>query len=150
MPWLRQLVAGLSPRRRHGFALRSVHVGFVVDRVAGFSLSSLVFLCQYHSTMALCSYITCRMNNRLVGACSSETLCHPINMNMNANILTTMFTSSLSGLCLQVKQECDLAVKCLNNPNINSFQALFMTSMPFYHQFDHIVRYVLYFEVIIL
>jgi hypothetical protein len=29
MPWLRQIVASLSPRR-----LRSVHVGFVVDRVA--------------------------------------------------------------------------------------------------------------------
>ncbi|XP_033607618.1 nucleolar protein 6 isoform X3 [Cryptotermes secundus] len=41
---------------------------------------------------------------------------------------------------LWVKQECDLAVKCLDNPNINSFQALFMTSMPFYRQFDHIIR----------
>jgi hypothetical protein len=31
--WLRQLVAGLLPRRP-GFALASVHVGFVVDKVA--------------------------------------------------------------------------------------------------------------------
>jgi hypothetical protein len=31
--WLRSLVAGLSPRRP-GFALRSIHVGFVVDEVA--------------------------------------------------------------------------------------------------------------------
>jgi hypothetical protein len=33
VPWLRRLVAGLSPRR-HGFDPGSVHVGFVVDNVA--------------------------------------------------------------------------------------------------------------------
>jgi hypothetical protein len=33
MPWLRRLVAGLSPRRP-GFDPGSVHVGFVVDKVA--------------------------------------------------------------------------------------------------------------------
>jgi len=33
VPWLRRLVAGLSPRRP-GFAPGSVHVGFVVDKVA--------------------------------------------------------------------------------------------------------------------
>jgi small ligand-binding sensory domain FIST len=33
MPWFRQLVAGLSPPRCE-FASRSVHVGFVVDKVA--------------------------------------------------------------------------------------------------------------------
>jgi hypothetical protein len=33
MPWLRRLVAGLSPWRP-GFDLGSVHVGFVVDKVA--------------------------------------------------------------------------------------------------------------------
>ena len=33
VPWLRRLVAGLSPRRP-GFDLGSVHVGFVVDKVA--------------------------------------------------------------------------------------------------------------------
>jgi hypothetical protein len=33
MPWLRQLVAGLSPWRP-GIVLGSVHVGFVVDKVA--------------------------------------------------------------------------------------------------------------------
>jgi hypothetical protein len=43
VPWLRRLVAGLSPRRS-GFDPGSVHVGFVVDKVAlgqyfGFSLS---------------------------------------------------------------------------------------------------------------
>jgi hypothetical protein len=33
VPWLRQLVTGLSPRRP-GFNPGSVHVGFVVDKVA--------------------------------------------------------------------------------------------------------------------
>jgi hypothetical protein len=33
MPWLRQLVAGLSPQRPK-FAPRSIHMGFVEDRVA--------------------------------------------------------------------------------------------------------------------
>jgi hypothetical protein len=33
VPWLRRLVVGLSPRR-HGFDRGSVHVGFVVDKVA--------------------------------------------------------------------------------------------------------------------
>jgi hypothetical protein len=33
VPWLRRLVAGLSPRSPV-FAPRSVHVGFVVDKVA--------------------------------------------------------------------------------------------------------------------
>jgi hypothetical protein len=33
VPWLRSLVSGLSPRRL-GFAPGSIHVGFVVDKVA--------------------------------------------------------------------------------------------------------------------
>jgi hypothetical protein len=33
VPWLRRLVAGLSPRRS-GFDPGSVHVGFVVDNMA--------------------------------------------------------------------------------------------------------------------
>nr|CAD7443268.1 unnamed protein product [Timema bartmani] len=40
----------------------------------------------------------------------------------------------------RVKREADLAVRCLDNPNINSFQVLFMTPVPFYRQYDHIVR----------
>nr|CAD7588547.1 unnamed protein product [Timema genevievae] len=40
----------------------------------------------------------------------------------------------------RVKREADLAVKCLDNPNINSFQVLFMTPVPFYRQYDHIIR----------
>ena len=45
--WLRRLVAGLSPRRP-GFDPGSVHVGFVVDKVA----LGQVFPCQFHSTGA--------------------------------------------------------------------------------------------------
>jgi hypothetical protein len=62
---------------------RSVHVVFVVwvDRVAlgqFFLLSSLVFLCKHHSTMALHTHIIWAMNNRPVDGHSSETLSHPI------------------------------------------------------------------------
>jgi hypothetical protein len=45
VPWLRRLVAGLSPQRP-GFEPWSVHVGFVVDKVA----LGQVFPCQFHST----------------------------------------------------------------------------------------------------
>jgi hypothetical protein len=50
VPWLRQLVAGL-PSRSPG----SVHVGFVVDKVAlgqVFPPSTSVLPCQFHSTGA--------------------------------------------------------------------------------------------------
>jgi hypothetical protein len=54
VPWLRRLVAGLSPRRP-GFDPGSVHVGFVVDKVAlgqVFPPCSSVFPCQFHSNCA--------------------------------------------------------------------------------------------------
>ena len=47
VPWLRLLVAGLSPLKP-GFDSESVHVGFVVDKVALGQDS----LSQYHSTNA--------------------------------------------------------------------------------------------------
>jgi len=60
VPWLRRLVAGLSPRRP-GFAPGSVHVGFVVDKVA----LGQVFLrvlrfspVNIHSTVALHTHIS--------------------------------------------------------------------------------------------
>jgi hypothetical protein len=52
--WLRRLVAGLPPRRP-GFDPGSVHVGFVVDKVAPgqvFLPSTSVFPRQFHSTGA--------------------------------------------------------------------------------------------------
>jgi hypothetical protein len=54
MPWLRRLVAGLSPRRP-GFDPWLLHVGFMVDKVAlgqVFPPSTSVFSCQFHSTGA--------------------------------------------------------------------------------------------------
>jgi hypothetical protein len=55
MPWLRRLVACLSPWG-HRFAPMSVRVGYVVDEVTleqDFSPSSSVFPCQHHSAVAL-------------------------------------------------------------------------------------------------
>jgi hypothetical protein len=53
-PWLRWLVAGLSPRMP-GFAPGSIHVGFVVRVALGqvFLRVLRFFPCQYHSTVAL-------------------------------------------------------------------------------------------------
>jgi hypothetical protein len=54
VPWLRRLVAGLPPRRP-GFDPASIHVGFVVDKVAlghVFLPSTSVSPCQYYSTGA--------------------------------------------------------------------------------------------------
>jgi hypothetical protein len=54
VPWLRRLVAGLSPRRP-GFNPGSVHMGFVVDKVAlgqVFLPRTSVFSCQFHFTGA--------------------------------------------------------------------------------------------------
>jgi hypothetical protein len=63
MPWLRRLVAGIS-QRSTGFTSGSVHVGFVVDKVALGQVSSELFgfPCQYHSTVALYTYIVRGMN----------------------------------------------------------------------------------------
>jgi hypothetical protein len=84
MPLLRRLVAGLSPRRP-AFATRSVHVGFVVDKVAlgQVFLRVLVFPYQYHSTVAFHTCITWGMNNSLVSGRSSETQSQSIDMNNN-------------------------------------------------------------------
>jgi hypothetical protein len=52
--WLRRLVAGFSPQRP-GFDPGSVHVRFVVDKVAlgqVFFSELSVFPCQFHSTGA--------------------------------------------------------------------------------------------------
>jgi hypothetical protein len=53
VPWLRRLVAGLSPRMP-GFDPGSVHVEFVVDKVALGQVfpQYFGFPCQFHSTGA--------------------------------------------------------------------------------------------------
>jgi hypothetical protein len=81
VPWLRRLVAGLSPRRP-GFAPGSVHVRFAADRVAQRQVFSefFSFPCHCHSTMILHSHAIWRMSKRLVFGRSSETWRHPTDM----------------------------------------------------------------------
>jgi hypothetical protein len=71
VPWLRQLVAGLSPRRPG-----SVQVGYVVDKVV-LEQDLLEFFSFLPSRSFHCgspySYIIGEMNNRPVGGRSSET-----------------------------------------------------------------------------
>ena len=59
MPWLRQLVASLSPQGPGIQSQASAHV--ICDGQSGtgtgFSQGMLVFLCQYHSISAPCSFI---------------------------------------------------------------------------------------------
>jgi hypothetical protein len=76
MPWLRRLVTGLPPRRS-GFAPGSVHVGFVVDRVAMGQVFLAVlrfFPVSIIITPGLHTHIIWGKNNRPVGGRSSETL----------------------------------------------------------------------------
>jgi hypothetical protein len=64
VPWLRRLVADLSPRR-------SVHLGFMVDKVALGQVFSEFFgfpLLIYHSTVALQTHIIWGMRNMLTQA----------------------------------------------------------------------------------
>jgi hypothetical protein len=73
---------GLVTFRKPAFAPGSVHVGFVVDKVAlgqGF-LPSVSF-----RRSCPCSYIAWRMNNRPVGGRNSETSSHPIDTKNNNN-----------------------------------------------------------------
>jgi hypothetical protein len=60
VPWLRRLVIDLSPRRPV-FEPGSMHVGFVVDKVALGQVFLRVlrfFPCQYHSTVFLHTHIS--------------------------------------------------------------------------------------------
>jgi hypothetical protein len=83
VPWLRRLVATLSPRRL-GFALGTVHVGFV-DKLALGQVFLRVLLFPPVSIipprLSIQSHNTRGMNNRPVSGRSSETLSHPIDMN---------------------------------------------------------------------
>jgi hypothetical protein len=85
LPWLRRLVAGLSPRRP-GSAPRSIHVGFMMDKVAMRQVSSEFFgfplSISFHRGSPY-SYITFRINKIHVGGCSSETSSHSTDINMN-------------------------------------------------------------------
>jgi hypothetical protein len=85
MPWLRQLVVGLSPRRP-GFTPGSIHVGIVVDKVTlGQVVLQVLRLSPVNIIPRGCPYtcITSTMNNSPVGGRSSEIYFHPIDMNKN-------------------------------------------------------------------
>jgi hypothetical protein len=84
VPQLRGLVAGLSTRRP-GFAPKSVHVGFVMDKVelVQYVLRVVRFSCQYHFTVTLHLYIYHSSDNRPVGGRSSEKSSHHIDINNN-------------------------------------------------------------------
>jgi hypothetical protein len=71
MTWLGRLVAGLSPRTR-GFASGSVHVGFVMDKLA---LGQGFFRVVRFSLVNMIPYscFTQGINHRPVGGRSSET-----------------------------------------------------------------------------
>jgi hypothetical protein len=76
VPWLRRLVAGLSPWSP-GFASGSVHVGFVLNKVAmgqDFILVLRLFplSISFHRRSPH-TYVTWEMNNMSVGGSSSET-----------------------------------------------------------------------------
>jgi hypothetical protein len=59
VPWLRRLVAVLSPRSTR-FVPGSMHVGFLVEEVTLGQVSHrvLVFPCQYHSTEVLHTHVS--------------------------------------------------------------------------------------------
>jgi hypothetical protein len=92
-PWHRWLVTGLSVWRP-GFAALLVCVEFVVDKVAleqGFLLSSSVLPVNIIPPWLSMLTYHLRHGQQLVGGCSSQTLSHTIDMNMNKNDLILSF-----------------------------------------------------------
>jgi hypothetical protein len=100
VPWLRWLVTVLS-LRRPGFTPRSVHVGFVLHKVALGQVTILVLrvsLSMLFHRDSPCSYITWGMNNKPVGGRCSETSPYPIDMNNNnESIRDTGYISQRGG-----------------------------------------------------
>jgi hypothetical protein len=82
MPWLRWLVIRLA-LLKPGFTLRSIHVGFVVEKVAlGQVFIRVLWFSPFNIIPPrLNNHIIWRMNNRPIGGQSSEAHSHSINMN---------------------------------------------------------------------
>jgi hypothetical protein len=83
IPWLRQLVAGLSPQRP-GFLIESVYVDFVVDKVALGQVILRIFLFYPVNIIPPWLYTLIyqlEMNKRSIGGRSSERESHPIDMD---------------------------------------------------------------------
>lgn len=55
----------------------------------------------------------------------------------------TGYSNLCYGMCAadfnRIQHEAQLALKILNNQNVNSFQILFMTPVPFYRHYDQII-----------
>jgi hypothetical protein len=96
-PWLRRLVAGLSPQKP-GFAPVSNHVGFMVDKVAlGQTFEFFGFRLSIYS-IHLGSPCSFSRGGWIVGPSgrSSETWSRSINMNKVKQILTQLCKDSVS------------------------------------------------------
>jgi hypothetical protein len=135
VPWLRRLVAGLSPRRSR-FAPESVHVGFVVGKVAlglffeffGFPLSV-----SFHRGSPY-TYI-CGMDDRPFGGRSSETQSYTIDMNNNNIDALTLhmlhrFHSFIFPLGFQLEHRAPLGVSVIAHTSRHTVGLLWTSDQP--------------------
>jgi hypothetical protein len=98
--WLRRLVSGLSTRRP-GFVPGSVHVGFVVNKVAleqGFLRVLRVFLSISFHHGSSYAHTIWGMDSRPVGDLSSETQSHPLFINNNKQQNLRITGSAYNGI----------------------------------------------------
>jgi hypothetical protein len=95
-PKLRRLFAGL-PRWKPGFAPGSIHVGFVVDKVAWTQVFLRVFQPSNFNILRWLSICICDVedDNKPVGGRSSETQSHPLRHEQL--MLISSFTDKRNG-----------------------------------------------------
>jgi len=80
VPWLRRLIADLSPDMPR-FNARPIHVGFVVESGpgTGFSHSTSVFPHQHHSNSTPCSFINQFIHSAITNTTKSQQLTALLN-----------------------------------------------------------------------